>query len=156
MRDGTHAWQELDRLGNRSYRGTTALLLAELLANQGAYEEAAQLCADVRETLNDDDLTDVIGVDAVEGFLRAAAGKHEEGLALSARGVDIAATIDMYESKARAYEWHARTLALAGKSGDAREAAAAALAIFEAKGDIPAAADARDLLDSLSPEPQSG
>ena len=142
--------EELDRLGNRSYRGTTALMLADLLARQGSREEAAQLCADVRETLNDDDLTDVIGVDAVEGFLRAAAGEQEEGLALSVRAVHVAATIDMYESKARAFEWHARTLALVGKPLEAREAAAAALAIYEAKGDIPASAWARELLDSLS------
>ena len=56
----------------------------------------------------------------------------------------------MYESKARAYEWHARTLALVGKPLEAREAAATALAIYEAKGDIPASAWARELLDSLS------
>jgi tetratricopeptide (TPR) repeat protein len=142
--------EELDRLGNRSYRGTTALLLAGLLAKQGSLEEAAQLCTDVRETLNDDDLTDVIAVDAVEGFLRAAAGEYDEGLALSLRAVDVAATIDMYESKSRAYEWHARTLALAGKPLEAREAAATALAVYEAKGDIPASAWARELLDSLS------
>ena len=108
------------------------------------------MCADVRETLNDDDLTDVIGVDSVEGFLKVAAGEHEDGLRFSARAVEIAATIDMYENKARAYEWHARTLALAGNPSEARNAAATALAIYEAKGDIPATALARELLDSLS------
>ena len=35
--------EELDRLGNRSYRGTTTLQLADLLALQGAYEEAARV-----------------------------------------------------------------------------------------------------------------
>ena len=103
----------------------------------------------MRETLNEDDLTDVIGVDAVEGFLEAIAGEHDEGLRLSVRAVDVAATIDMYEYKARAYEWHARTLALVGKRPEAREAAATALAVYEAKGDIPATAWARELLDSL-------
>jgi tetratricopeptide (TPR) repeat protein len=142
--------EELDQLGNRSYRGTTALLLADLLAKHGSYEEAGQVCAEVRQTLNDDDLTDVIGVDAVEGFLKAAAGDLEDGLRLSARAIGVAATIDMYESKARAYEWHARTLALAGRSLEAREAVTTALAIYEAKGDIPATAWARELLDSLS------
>ena len=34
---------ELDRLGNASYRGTAALMLAGLLAARGAYEEAARL-----------------------------------------------------------------------------------------------------------------
>ena len=55
----------------------------------------------------------------------------------------------MYDPKARAYEWHARTLAVVGRPAEAREAAATALAIYEAKGDIPASAWARELLDSL-------
>ena len=89
-------------------------------------------------------------VDSLEGFLAAAAGSHAEGERLSDRAVGLAATIDFYEAKARAYEWHARTLALVGKPAEAREAAATALAIYEAKGDVPASAWARELLDSLS------
>ena len=41
---------ELDRLGNRSYRGTTALLLADALASRGEYEEAAQLVCGTYES----------------------------------------------------------------------------------------------------------
>ena len=133
---------ELDRLGNRSYRGTTALMLADVLATRGAYEEAARWCAEVRETLNEDDLADVIAVDSLEGFLAAVGGSHAEGERLSARAVGLAATSDMYEWGGR-NEWHARTLALVGKPLEAREAAAAALAVFEAKGDIPASAGPR-------------
>jgi class 3 adenylate cyclase len=141
---------ELDRLEQISYRGTAALLLAELLAHRGAYEEALQWCTEVRATIRDEDLTDVIGVDAIEGFLVARSGAHAEGELLTRRAVDLVAGIDMYEHKGRAYEWHARTLAMTGKPAEAREAAAAALAIYEAKGDLPAIAWARALLDSLS------
>jgi hypothetical protein len=56
----------------------------------------------------------------------------------------------MYDDKARTYEWHARTLALVGKPDAARQAAATALAIYEAKGDVPASAWARELVDSLA------
>ena len=142
--------EELEQLGNASYRGTVALLLADLLVDHGAYDEASELCAEVRLTVNHDDLVDVIGVDSLEGYLAAARGDHEEGERLSARAVAVAATIDMYDPKGRAYEWHARTLALVGKPLEAREAAATALAIYEAKGDIPASAWTRDLLDSLT------
>ncbi len=142
--------EELDRLGNRSYRGTTALLLADLLADRGAYEEASRWCAEVRETLNDDDLTDVIGLDAIQGFLAATTGDREAGIRLTTHAVEAAARIDMYDHKARAYQWHARTLALLGRQEEAREAAETALAIYEAKGDIPASTWARELLDSLS------
>ncbi len=146
LRDGI---EELDRLGNRSYRGTTALLLADLLADRGAHEEASRLCAEVRESLNEDDLTDVIGLYAIEGFLTATAGDLEEGIRLSTHAIEVAATIDMYDHKARAFEWHARTLSLAGRPEEARAAAATALAIYEAKGDILATAWARERLDGL-------
>jgi hypothetical protein len=141
---------ELEHLGNVIYRGSCALMLADLLATRGAYEEAARWCSDVRATLREDDLTDAIGIDSLEGFLAATAGDHHEGERLSSRAVEIAATIDMYDPKARAHEWHARTLAIVGKPQDAREAAATALAIYDEKGDIPASAWARELLDSLS------
>jgi len=142
--------EELDRLGNASYRQTVALLLAGVLAARGAYDEASRLCAEVRPLVNPDDHVDAIGIDSLEGFLAAVAGAHEDGERLSARAVAIASTIDMYDPKASVYEWHARTLALVGKPAEAREAAATALAIYEAKGDVPATAWARELLDSLS------
>jgi class 3 adenylate cyclase/acyl dehydratase len=140
---------ELDRLEQISYRGTTALALADLLADRGAYEEALRWCTDVRAAIREEDLTDVIGVDAIEGFLVAQRGAHAQGESLTRRAVDLAAETDMYEHKGRAYEWHAKTLAIAGKPEEARQAAAAALAIYEAKGDLPAIAWARALLDSL-------
>jgi len=143
---------ELARLGNSSYRGTNALILADLLATRGAYDEAVRLCSAVRDTIRTDDLVDVIHVDALEGFLAARSGASEKGERLSTRAVEVAATIDMYEPKARTYEWHARTLALVGKPDAARQAAAAAVAIYEAKGDVPASAWARELLDSLAQE----
>ena len=141
---------ELARLGNSSYRGTAVLLLADLLATRGAYDEAARLCSAVRDTIRTDDLTDVIGVDSLEGFLAARSGAYEEGERLSRRAVEVAASIDMYDNKARAYEWHARTLALVGKPDEAREAAAIALSIYEGKGDVPASAWAGELVDSLA------
>ena len=49
-----------------------------------------------------------------------------------------------------AYEWHPRTLALVGKAEEARESAATALAIYEAKGDVPASTWARELVASLA------
>ena len=142
--------EELERLGAFSYYTTTALQLADVLASRGSHEEAAQWCAVVRERMAEDDLVDVIAVNSVEGFLQATSGSHGEGEQLSTHAVELASTIDMYEHKARANEWHARTLAIVGKPREAREAAATALAIYEAKGDVPASAWARDLLDSLS------
>jgi hypothetical protein len=51
------------------------------------------------------------------------------------------------------HERLARTLALVGKRDDALAAAEKALAIYEAKGDEPAVAWARELVDSLASAP---
>ena len=147
LRDGI---DDLDRLGGTSYRWTTTLDLVEVLAYRGEYEEAATLCSDVRENINQQDLVDFIAVNALQGFLVARTGEHAEGERLSARAAEVAKGIDFYESKGQAFEWHARTLALVDKPAQARDAAATALAIYEAKGDAPASAWTRELLDSLS------
>jgi hypothetical protein len=141
---------ELERLGAHSYRGTAGLDLATVLAMSGQYEEAARLCSSLRETVNEDDLVDIIGLNGLQGFLTAREGDLVEGERLSRLAVELASGIDFYQQKAEAYEWHARTLALAGKKTVAREAASTAVAVYEAKGDMPASAWARELLDSLS------
>jgi tetratricopeptide (TPR) repeat protein len=144
---------ELERLGAHSYKGTASLELAELLASRGGYEEAASLCTTLRGVVNEDDLTDVIGLDGLQGFLAALQGDYVEGERLTHRAVQAASEIDFYDQKATAYGWRCRVLAMSGREAEARDAAAKALAIYEAKGDRPAAASARELLDSL---PASG
>ena len=52
--------------------------------------------------------------------------------------------------RGRGHELLAHTLMLAGKKDEAREAAERAVAIFEAKGDVPFAARARRLLDEVA------
>ena len=86
----------------------------------------------------------------MEGFLAAAAGSHAEGERLSRPGGQARHHNRHVRVQRACLEWRARTLALVGKPVEAREAAATALAVYEAKGDIPASAGARELLDSLS------
>ena len=90
----------------------------------------------------------------VDDALLDEAKRHlEEALGIAARANArrrVAEPTDGFETKAGAYEWLARTLALVGKPREAREAAATAVEIYEAKGDVAAIAWSRDLLDSLS------
>ena len=99
--------------------------------------------------MREDDLTDVIAAAALEGFLLATSRAHVVGERLCRRAIEQASAIDMYKHKARAFEWHARTLVLVGQPDEDREAAATAVAIYQAKGDVPAAAWARELVASL-------
>ncbi|MDH4178655.1 MAG: hypothetical protein OEV72_13870, partial [Thermoleophilia bacterium] len=141
---------ELDRLGDRAYYPTVAVLLADTLARGGAYDEAQRWCAVVRETTAPSDLVNIMIVDAVEGMLLARRGDHHGGERLARRGAALADTIDFWDHKARAYELLAETLELCGKPDEARTTLDKALAVCEAKGDVPGAARVRELLGSLS------
>ena len=95
---------ELDRLGNRSYRGTTALMLADLLADTGRVRGGGAL---VRRRTRDAERRRPRRRHrcrrAARGSSRAAAGCARRGRAtLGPRGRRSPRTIDMYESKARA------------------------------------------------------
>jgi hypothetical protein len=147
LRDSAEA---LERLGHFGYYTTVVLLLAGLLARRGAYAEAARWCAVARGRMGDDDIADVILADAVEGFLAATNGAAAEGERLARHAVEVAEPTDAFETKAGAYEWLARTLALVGKPEEARDAAAAAVEVYETKGDVAAIAWSRQLLDSLT------
>ena len=147
LRDGI---DELDRLGGKSYKGTAMLDLVEVLALRGDFGGAERLCLTLRESINEDDVVDVVVLNALQGFLTAQGGDHEKGEALSARAVEVASKIDFYRPKGQAYEWQARTLALVGKRAEARDAATTALEIYETKGDQAPSAWIRELLSSLT------
>jgi len=144
------ALEELERVRGVSFYPTTALQLAELLALRGAYDEAAHWCAIARDRMADDDVVDVIRVNAVEGFLSAVRGDHVEAERLALYAVKATAPIDGYAWKAGSHQWAARTFELVGKPREAREHAAKALEIYETKGDVAAIAWTRELLASLS------
>ena len=126
-------------------------MLADLLADQGQHEEAERLCAAAREAVNADDLVDVIALDALQGFLATRRGELGAGESLGNRAAA--------RSRRRSTCTRARRGHTSGRPArstwpesrvEAREAAAKACAIYEAKGDVLATAWATALLESLS------
>jgi hypothetical protein len=95
------------------------------------------------------DLDPVSHLEAIEGFLAARRGEHAEGERLARKAVAMLADSDFYEPAGGYRLLLARTLIEGGKPEEARMPAAEALAIYEAKGDEPAADWARELLASL-------
>ena len=146
-RDGA---TELERLGDRGYRSTMLLMLANVLVMQGAYDEAERWCGVARETSAPDDLVNFANADLLEGFMLAQRGDLLEGERIVRRGVELCERTDFYFERGRAQELLAQTLVLAGRKEEAREAAERAVAIFEAKGDQPLAERARRLLDEVA------
>ena len=153
LRDGI---AELGRLGAVSYRGTAELMLADLLADQGQHEEAERLCAAVRETVNADDLVDVIALDALQGFLAARRGELDAGEGLGNRAARARVRRSTCTRARRGHTTGRPARSPRRQSRvEAREAAAKACAIYEAKGDVLATAWARALLESLSTAAQA-
>ncbi len=146
LREGA---EQLAALGDSGFYSGVLCILAELLAERGADEEALALCKRAREVMSPSDLDPVTHTDAVEGLLAARRGDHAEGERLARRAVEMLADSDFYEQAGGYRLLLARTLVECGKPDEARVPAAEALAIYEAKGDEPAADWARELLASL-------
>jgi class 3 adenylate cyclase len=149
-RVGYEGVAELEELGDRVYLPTIALTMAVSLVLAGRAEEAEPLCRTGREVSAPDDLVNHAYADVVDGHLLALRGEVEEGERILRRGVETCERTDFYELRGHAHEILALTMALVGRADEAREAAEGALAIFEAKGDEPAATRARALLESVS------
>ncbi|MEP6910504.1 MAG: adenylate/guanylate cyclase domain-containing protein [Actinomycetota bacterium] len=141
--------EELAALGDRGFYSSVLYILAELLVDRGRDAEASTLCARAREAVSPSDLDAVAGLGAVEGLLAARRGDHAEAERMARAAVEMLGDSDFYDQTAGLRLLLARTLVECGKPDDARPAAAEALAIYEAKGDEPAADWARELLASL-------
>jgi class 3 adenylate cyclase/tetratricopeptide (TPR) repeat protein len=147
LRDGL---EEFERLGDRSYYATDALMLADVLEQRGQYDEASTWCRVVRETTGPDDVVNLIGADALEGYLLARKGDLEGGHRLARRAVEKAAEVDFFSIRGFTFIMFGKTLALAGRPADAAEAFEQALRIYEDKGDVTSAARSRELLASVT------
>jgi tetratricopeptide (TPR) repeat protein len=147
LRDGL---EELERLGDRAYYATAALVLADVLQQRRKYDEAASWCRVIRETTGSDDVVNILGVDALEGYLLARAGDLEGGERLTRHAAEEAAEVDFFWIRGLVFTAHGKTLALAGQRSEAVEAFETALHTYENKGHVTAAAQTRELLASIS------
>ena len=141
--------EELSALGDTGFYSEVLCMLAEVLIERDQDVEARSLCASAKEIESPSDIGSVSHRLAVEGLLAARRGEHAEGERLARMALEILGNSDFYDSTGGWRMLLARTLAECGKPDEARAAAAEALAIYEAKGDEPAADWARELLASL-------
>ncbi len=140
----------LEGIGERAFYATQALLLAECLYRAGADDgEVEELCAKARERTPAEDLTNFVWLDMVSGLLHARRGEYEQAEERSRRAIALAETTDFHFARSYSRAYLAEVLALSGRSEEAEEVAAKAFEIFEAKGDVAAAAQFRSRLSSL-------
>ena len=143
---------ELEALNDRAFSSTVAAHLAECVYLQGRYDEAGSLCVTVREVTPATDVINFVYAEFLEGCLLAREGFHEEAGARARQALARADTTDFYFARAESRLFLAETVALAGNADEASEWAEAGLALFQEKGDLTAAARARERLAKLGIE----
>jgi hypothetical protein len=143
---------ELEQLNDRAFSSTVAAYLAECVYLQGRFGEARSLCATVRELTPATDVINFVYAEFLEGCLFAREGLHEEADARGRQTIARADTTDYYFARAESRLFLAEAVALAGKADEASAWAEAGLAVFEEKGDVTAAARARERLVEIGVE----
>ena len=124
------------RIGETGYFSTTTAILADVVYEQGRYDEALQLSEEAEEAgVADDVMTQVLWRVARSKAL-ARLGEPEEGERLAREAVARARKTDDLNETAVAFSALGETLRVAGREDEAREALAEALELYERKGNV--------------------
>ena len=137
-----HGIRVLERQGESGMRSNLIADLAHVLHRLGRPEEALQVALASRAIAADDDLFAQVRWRGAAARSLAGQGELAEAGRLAAEAVEIAEPTDVLSMRADALLDQAAVAATAGRSDDARQAAQAALALYQAKGNRPGAARA--------------
>jgi DNA-binding SARP family transcriptional activator len=143
-------YDELVRAGVLSNVQGFAALLADLLYRQGRYDEADELATESAELATHEDLSGQWGWRAIRAKLLAQRGETGAALALAREAVELSRVTDMLSERGRLLLDLAEVLRLAGDDGGMRAAAGEATAMYELKGDLGGAAEARAVVASAA------
>jgi len=139
----------LERIGDRGYYPTLAVMLAEVLLSQQRLEEVSEWLDRSRETTGSDDVVNFVLIGALEGTVLAHEGRHEEAEVSGRKAVQLADTTDYVYARPVAHAYFAEMLVLSGKQDEAKEHAATAMEILAGKGNIMLAARFRKRLAAV-------
>ncbi|MBA3364598.1 MAG: hypothetical protein H0U03_02255 [Actinobacteria bacterium] len=122
------------RLGERSFRSTTALYYGDVLYELHRDAEAAAACDLAEELSPPDDIVNEAGIRAVRARLLARHGVHDDARSLAEEAWQIAERTDYYHLRTYVLEALAEVRLRAGDRDAARAAAEQADAEWHAKG----------------------
>jgi class 3 adenylate cyclase/tetratricopeptide (TPR) repeat protein len=132
----------LERQGESGMRSNLTADLAHVLHRLGRPDEALRVAMASRAIAADDDLFAQVRWRGAAARSLAAQGALEEAERLAAEAVELATPTDMLTMRGDALLDQAAVAAAAGRAGDARRSALAALELYRAKGNRPGAARA--------------
>ncbi|HEX5800127.1 MAG TPA: adenylate/guanylate cyclase domain-containing protein [Gaiellaceae bacterium] len=137
-------WQ---RHGERGYRSTAAAELALALCRLGELEEGERWSRTAEELAPEDDTLTHMFWRQARALVLAGHDRTEEAVRLAREAVELGERAQMPNTHAGAYATLASILVGSGRSAEAQAAAAAAVRLYEAKGNTVSAAAARSLLE---------
>jgi DNA-binding SARP family transcriptional activator/tetratricopeptide (TPR) repeat protein len=152
------AYETLSLMGEKSNLSTEAAMLARAIVAQGQtrYDEASELVALSLETAAGVDLvTEIIG-QGLSARMLADRGSHAEAAELASSAVALAAQTDLLSQHADALLDHAHVLGAAGRFPEALVSVSRALDLYQSKGNLPGAREARGYLTRYAHIPERG
>jgi DNA-binding SARP family transcriptional activator/tetratricopeptide (TPR) repeat protein len=135
-----------ERMADTSSLATNAAVLAQILYETGRLDEAMHWSEVSEHSAAESDLQTQPQWRTVRAKLLAAAGRLDEAERLARGGVAIAEQTDFLNMHGNALVDLATVLRAAGKDAEATESVEAAIALYERKGNVVSAAQARALL----------
>jgi class 3 adenylate cyclase/tetratricopeptide (TPR) repeat protein len=139
-------YEELQRMGERSYLSTMAAFFARAVFANGRYDEAERLTEVSAETGSDDDLINQAMWRGTRARVVAATGRSErEAERLARESVELSFETDCVNMQADALVDLAETLRLLGRGGETQEILEQAVELYTRKGNVVSAAAVRPL-----------
>jgi tetratricopeptide (TPR) repeat protein len=139
----------LEELGDVGYRGVAVGQHASSLCSLGRFDEAIELTQAAEALTASDDVASQMLWRQARGRVLARRGEHGEAERLAREAVTLAEETDMVNFHADALVDSAEISALAGRTEDASVQLEQALALYEQKGNVVAAAAVRRELERL-------
>ncbi len=143
-------YDRLEQMGETYTRSTIAGYLAVAICSQGRYEEAGKFAAIAEEISTEDDVISQALWRSVRARVIARDDRFDEAVELANEAVELLGTTDGIVERGDALLALADVLELAGRTQDAEDAIAEALALYERKGNEISARTAREALAGLN------
>jgi class 3 adenylate cyclase/tetratricopeptide (TPR) repeat protein len=148
-RDLRVAYEALERMGDRSLLSAVAAQLGRALCAQERYDEAERFAQIGQELAHSDDVAAQMLWRTTRSKALARRQHLEEAESLARQACEITEETDALNSQGLCLTTLAEVLLLAGREKEAAPLLARALKLFERKGNVVAAAGARETLASL-------
>jgi DNA-binding SARP family transcriptional activator len=147
LREG---YEILDLMGEKSGLSTLAALLAHAVYAQGRYEDAFRYTEISEEAAPEEDRSANVQWLAARAKVLARRGRAKEGERVARRALQLAEPTDFLNMRGHTLMDLAEVMRLAGRSGDAVSAVTGALHLYEQKGNVVAAREARQAQSELA------